>query len=191
MEHGDIERKGVIPNYVMSALGSAVAYFIAYKLNIIFFASLELTPDVNWVYLPSGLRLLLVLVLVSSGAVGISIASCFINYLYGSSDQHVFNIVTSAISGFAPLIARQISIDFFKFNTNLIDLNQSVLFRLSITFALVSGLLHQCWFYWIGVTDSFTMNSFAMVVGDWFGTVLVLASASLALRFYRALTSPR
>ena len=70
--------------------------------------------------------MLLVLVLLNSGAVGIALASCLINYMTGSSEQHVFNIVTAFISG-----------------------------------------------------------AFVMAVGDWLGTVLVLATASLLIKVYK------
>ena len=129
--------------------------------------------------------MLLVLVLLNSGAVGIALASCFINYMTGSSDQHVFNIVTAIISGLAPLLARQICVDYFQLGTNLNNLTSKSLFYLSVMFALVSAVLHQVWYFWNKASESFISGVCVMAVGDWLGTVLVLATASLLIKVYK------
>ncbi len=59
------------------AAGCALAYFYAFKLNFVLFESLKFSEGVNWVFIPSGLRMLLVLVLLQTGSLGIAIASCF------------------------------------------------------------------------------------------------------------------
>ena len=164
------------------AIGCAVAYFYAFKLNFLLFESLKFSEGVNWVFIPSGLRMLLVLVLLQTGSLGIATASCFINYMMGNSDQHLFNVVTAIISGFAPLVARQICLELFNVHTSLNNLNSKALFQLSVVFSLISALLHQVWFYWNGLTEDFVASSLVMAVGDWVGTVLVLATASLLLK---------
>jgi len=170
-------------------LGSAVAYFFAFKLNFVLFDSLEFSHGVNWIFLPSGLRMLLVLVLLSSGSVGIALATLLLNYMNGSADQHVFNIVTALISGFAPLIARQICVDYLKVGESLNNLTSKSLLQISVVFALISSVLHQVWFFWNGETTDFIASSLVMGLGDWLGTVLVLATASVFIRMYRALIS--
>ncbi len=171
------------------AIACAVAYFFAFKLNLMLFDSLEFSQGVNWIFLPSGLRMLLVLVLLHSGATGIALASCLLNYTLGSSDQHVFNIVTAIISGFAPLMARQICVDYFQLGTSLQNLTSKSLFQLSVVFAFISALLHQVWFFWNDASENFVINSLVMTVGDWVGTVLVLATASLLIKLHHAITS--
>jgi hypothetical protein len=173
------------------AVACAVAYFFAFKLNLMLFDSLEFSQGVNWIFLPSGLRMLLVLVLLHSGAVGIALASCFINYMTGSPDQHMFNIVTAIISGFAPLIARQICVDYLQLGTSLNNLTSKSLFQLSVVFAVISGVLHQVWFFWNHATENFVVSSFVMSVGDWVGTVLVLATASVLIKLHSTLTSQK
>lgn len=171
------------------AIGCALAYFYAFKLNFVLFESLKFSQGVNWVFIPSGLRMLLVLVLLQTGSVGIAIASCFINYMIGNADQHLFNIVTAIISGFAPLVARQVCLELFNVHNSLTNLNSKALFQLSVVFSLISALLHQVWFYWNGTTEDFVASSLVMAVGDWVGTVLVLATASLLLKLITAIKS--
>jgi hypothetical protein len=189
MEHSDdgiYERQ---LSKVLLALGSAVAYVFAFKLNFMLFDSLEFSHGVNWIFLPSGLRMLLVLVLLNSGAFGIAVASCIINYMTGSPDQHVFNIVTALISGFAPLMARQICVDYLQLGASLNNLTSKSLFQLSVVFAIISSVLHQVWFFWNDAAEHFIVNSLVMAVGDWVGTVLLLATASLFIKLYSSMTS--
>jgi hypothetical protein len=54
-----------------------------------------------------------------------------------------------------------------------------------VLFALMNGLLHQVWFVWMDKTQDFLASTLAMGVGDWFGTVLVLATASLGIQIFK------
>ena len=103
--------------------------------------------------------------------------------------QHVFNIVTALISGFAPLLARQICVDYLQLSSSLNNLTSKSLFQLSVVFAMISAVLHQVWFFWNDASSNFVASSFVMTVGDWFGTVLVLATASLLIKLHNSLTS--
>lgn len=163
----------------------AVIYFFAFQLNDYLFGNLQFSAGVNWVYLPSGFRLLLVLVLVELGATGIALASCAINYIHGSPDAHLFNLVTGAISGATPLIARYVAIYALKLNVDLSGLTGRNLFKASVLFALISAVTHQIWYVWQGVTTDFADSTFVMALGDWLGTVLVLAIASVLYKLYR------
>ena len=165
------------------ALACGVAYFYAFKLNMYWFDDwLQFSHGANWIFIPSGLRLLFVLVLASTGATGIALSSIAINYSLGNPDTHLFNIVTGLISGGAPFLARHLSITWFKLDTHLANLNAPTFLKTSILFALTNALLHQLWFFWNARTDNFVGSTLAMAVGDWFGTVLVLASASLVIK---------
>jgi hypothetical protein len=167
------------------ALVCAIAYFYAYQLNLYWFDWFEFSYGTNWIYLPSGVRLLLVLVLPEIGALAIVGASLFINYGAGSPDAHVFNIVTSVLSAAAPYVSRLIAVHFLKLSPVLSGLTSAAFFKISVMFALFSATLHQIWFYWQGVTDNWLHSTLAMGVGDWFGTVLVLAFASLMIKGYK------
>lgn len=168
-------------------LSCAVVYFYAFELNAYLFDAFEYSQGVNWVFIPSGLRLLLVLVLFHLGAVGIVLGSCLVNYLLGSTDAHVFNIVTGFISGFSPWLARYWVIDRLKLRADLGGLTVQDLFKASVIFAIINATLHQLWFFWEGTTTHFMASTFAMAIGDWFGSVLVLATASVLFKLYRQL----
>lgn len=169
-------------------LACGIAYFYAFQLNSYWFNHwLEFSPGANWIFIPSGLRLLFVLVLATTGAAGIAISSVAINYSFGDPNAHVFNVVTGLISGAAPCLARYLSITWLNLGTQLANLTSRTFLKVSIVFAIVNALLHQIWFHWVGHTDNFASSAIAMAVGDWLGTVLVLTSASLVIRIYKLL----
>ena len=61
-------------------IACALTYTLLFYLSDWLTAFLEAAPGVNWIYLPAGLRLFLVLIFGLSGAIGISIASILITF---------------------------------------------------------------------------------------------------------------
>jgi len=159
----------------------AMAYFYAYHLNMHWFNWSEFSHGTNWIYLPSGLRLLLVLVLPLAGAVGIAAASLVINYSL-TPDADVYNIVTALISGGAPYLSRHIAVHFLRLSPQLTGLTSAGFFKLSVLFAVTNAALHQIWFARNGLSDHWLQGALVMGLGDWVGTVLVLAFASLTIK---------
>jgi hypothetical protein len=131
------------------------------------------------------LRLLFVLVLLRTGAMSIVIGTLLVNYNIGNPDTHVVNIVTALISGASPYIARQLAVIWFGLDQQLGNVSGRMFFHLSVLFSGVNALTHQLWYFWEGRTQNFLGSAAAMAVGDWTGTVLVLATASFALKAYK------
>jgi hypothetical protein len=169
----------------------AVAYFYAFQLNQYWFAWIEFSHGVNWIYIPSGLRLLFVLIMPRLGAIGVALSSIAVNYSYGDTDAHVFNIVTGVMSGISPYIARYLAIRWLNLDPLLVNLTGRDFFKISVLFAVVNALLHQLWYLWMDKTQDFLASTLAMGVGDWFGTVLVLAAASLGIQLFKLTQSPK
>ena len=170
---------------LLLVLFCGLAYFCAFQLNTYWFDWFEFSPGANWVYIPSGLRLLFVLVLVRIGAISIALSSIAVNYFYVGTDTHFFNIATGLISGLSPYLARHIAVTGLKLDTHLSNLNPRIFLHISVLFAVVNAVTHQLWFYWIGQTPDFLASTLVMGIGDWTGTVLVLATASLFIQTYK------
>ena len=172
-----------ITQKLMIVLMSAAAYFASFELNGILFSDLLFTHRVHWIYLPSGLRLLLVLVFFELGAIGIFLGSLAINYVYFFKGDYVFTVVTCLLSAGTPLLARYLAVEWFKLDINLAGLTPKIIFKMTILFSLLSSTLIQLWFFWNGRTENFLLAVAVMAVGKWFGTVLVLALTSFLLKF--------
>ena len=185
MTASEASHKLTLQTQALLVLICAVAYFYAFKLNLYWFDWIEFSHGANWVYIPSGLRLLFVLSMARLGGIGVALSSIAVNYSYGDTDAHAFNIVTGVISGASPCIARYLAIKWFNLDTLLVNLTGRDFFKISVLFAVVNALLHQLWYFWMDKTQDFVASTLAMGVGDWFGTVLVLATASLGIQIFK------
>ncbi len=185
MPASEATHKLTLQTQALLVLLCAVAYFYAFKLNLYWFEWIEFSHGANWVYIPSGLRLLFVLLLIRLGGIGIAISTIYINYTIGDADAHLFNVVTGVISGASPCIARDLASRWFNLDPLLVNLTGRDFFKISVLFAVVNALLHQLWYIWMEKTQDFLASTLAMGVGDWFGTVLVLATASLGIQLFK------
>ncbi len=189
MTASEASHKLTLQTQALLVLFCAVAYFYAFKLNLYWFDWIEFSHGANWVYIPSGLRLLFVLSMARLGGIGVALSSIAVNYSYGDTEAHVFNIVTGVMSGASPCIARYLAIQWFNLDALLFNLTGRDFFKISVLFAVVNALLHQSWFVWMDKTQDFLASTLAMGVGDWFGTVLVLATASLGIQLFKLMQS--
>lgn len=158
-----------------------VVYFLLFKLNEYLFSSYIFSGGVNWIYLPSGLRLVFVLVFIRVGAVSVGLATFLISYLYYFDENLITIMGVGFISGFAPWFARKICIRMYKMKPNLQDLSASALLEIALVFAVVSPVMHQVWLTWRGHTENFLQSTVVMAIGDFLGTVLVLYAIKILM----------
>ena len=185
MSSSEASEKLSLQTQALLVLICAVSYFYAFKLNLYWFDWIEFSHGTNWVYIPSGLRLLFVLIMARLGGIGIAVSSIVVNYTIGDANAHVFNLVTGFISGASPCLALYLATRWLQLDPLLSNLTSRDFFKISVLFALMNGLLHQVWFVWMDKTQDFLASTLAMGVGDWFGTVLVLATASLGIQIFK------
>ena len=164
----------------------AAFYVYAFQLNQYLFEHLSFSQGVNWIFIPSGLRLLFVLVFLEAGAVGVVAGSIFVNYTL-SPDTNVSNLISGFLSGASPLVAHAIATRLLGLDVSLSGFHARQLLKVSILFAVISSVLHQCWYFLTGQTDNLISSMAVMGLGDWLGTVLVLATVTYVLKFVRNL----
>ncbi|MEN9315587.1 MAG: hypothetical protein RIS35_1980 [Pseudomonadota bacterium] len=169
------------------SLFSALAYGALFGLNQWLFGAFSFSEGVAWVFLPSGLRLLLVVVCAGAGAVGIAIASSVISVLWFFQEDPLTGVVAGLISGLAPWLARRISFALLGVREDLAGLRAGALLRMAALFALVSATLHQVWYVARGHSPDFVQGTLVMSVGDFLGALIVLYVARLALMAFSRL----
>ena len=160
----------------------ALAFGLAFALNDRFFSSLNFAAGVNWIFLPSGLRLLAVVVLAGEGALGIAVASVFIASQQVFPDDPVTAVGAGLLSGLAPWLARRFSLAALGVGDDLSGLGPRELLKMTATFALTSAGLHQLWYAARGQSPDLLHGTVAMAVGDFLGALLVLYVARMVLR---------
>ena len=66
--------------FLFEIIISAALYMAFFYFNQAITAPLEQAKGVNWIFLPAGIRIFITLILDYSGAIGLVIASLFINW---------------------------------------------------------------------------------------------------------------
>lgn len=165
----------------MYILAVAVLYFVGFYANDALFSALEHHRGAHWIFLPAGLRLLSILLLGSSGAVGIFLGSLLVALNMGKSTP-LGMIVESLISAGAPLLTYYLALR-YGLSVNLKNLNAKSLFLLATFFAAASALMHSIWYATQGVAESFAASLTAMFVGNLLGTIIILYAIRAFLIF--------
>lgn len=160
---------------------TALFYVALFLLNDSIFSRLDFAVGVNWVFLPSGLRLIAVLLFDKWAALGIVLGSLMLAFYDARVTDPVTVGVAACISGLAPLLARQVCLSLTDLNVDLKALTASSLVRIALIFSALSAGLHQSWYAWRGVSDNALANMLVMFSGDMLGTMLVLYSAKVIL----------
>lgn len=160
-------------------------YTSLFFLNNWAFSALEFTAGVNWLYLPAGLRLLLVLMFGLSGASGIAFGSASISMLVYFQDDPFTGLVAGLISGFAPYGVQALMQRFANLQRNLADITAISLLQLALFYSFATSFGHQVWYTLRGVTTDFWASVWPMFVGDLLGTLLILYSAHAVIKLVR------
>lgn len=170
---------------VRAVIACALIYILLFYVNDWLTAFLEVAPGVNWIYLPAGLRLFLVLIFSLSGALGITIASTLITFGRNLGEDFIAILGIGLISGFSPYLARLLVIRNLKINPDLSNLNIQMITISVLVFALLSTGLHQVWFVLMGIPSGSLSNAIAMLIGDIVGALLFISLCKFGIDLYK------
>lgn len=163
----------ILKSFIL-VLASALAYYLIFYLNKLLFDNYEFSYGVNWVFIPSGVQLLLVLLAAVEGALGIFLASFVIGLESYFLNSIFITSITALISGGSPLLARKICFDFFGMDEDLRKITFKLIVQMSLIFGLISASIHQVWFFYNNKSDDFLNSLLVMFAGNIFGTIIVL-----------------
>lgn len=166
---------------VVVVAGCAAAYLAMFWLNQLIFASSRFSEGVDWVFLPSGVRLACVLVFMHWGALGVALATAAISWQPQAEGAVLTASITGAISGFAPWLARWLYLRVTGIGTDLAQLSSATLLGMAALFAVITALMHQLWYWSRGMTEDLLQSTAVMALGDFVGSLIVLYALKLAL----------
>ena len=169
---------------------SGLIYYLTYLSTYQLTEYFEFTHSTSWIYLPSGIRLMLVLVLTGSGAFGVALGTLAIEYLIIHSGDHVYNLFTSLVAGGSAYLGMVVSQRLFQLKCDLHELTARQLLGICVVFAIVCPLSHQLWFCLYGHTRDFWPSFLVMSIGDFGGCIVVLAVIQFTLKVFRSGQTP-
>lgn len=134
---------------------------------------------IYWIFLPSGLRLISVLLLDFDAVIGL-----FIGRLITSEDlPDIPSIICiSLISSIAPYLAYLYAKYKLDLKKSLIDMSGKQLLLTTLIFAFINSTLHNAYFYITKQQYDFWEDIFVMFVGDFTGSLLVIFASNALIK---------
>ena len=175
-------RDWIFSNRLGAALVFTLAYGLIYSLNNALTGFLYLMPGAHLVHIPSGVKLLLVLVGGPAAALGIALVSAASSWFFMFPGEVALTLALATVNGTAPLWARKLLTYPRAWTTDLSRLTAVKFLQLSLLFACLNTSLNQVVLYWGGMTDNFAGGSAVMFIGDLTGCYLVMLLVKAAGR---------
>lgn len=166
------------------AAASWVGSFILSRDFLPFFTR---TPGIDIVFIPSGVRLIVLMAGGIWAALGVSAGSLFLAAREFQIESVGSVLVIAAGSGLFPYLALLASLRATGVDMRFEQLTPLKLPLISLGVAIGSSLLHNMLFCLLGTKPwgSFAANVTTMAMGDFAGTLLAVAIVFVALRIFR------
>lgn len=166
---------------------SGVAWVAAFWLQEHFLSLFNHAPGIDFVFIPSGVRLIAILVGGIWAVVGIALGGLFLTGPEFHTMQPGIIVLVAACGGLCTYFALRASLWATGVDWGLKRLTPLRLPFICLGVALGSAVLHNVLFGLLGLTawPGFLNNTVAMAAGDFVGTLLAVLVVFLALRTFR------
>jgi len=166
-----------------SITGTVAVYLLSLWLNEEIFTHTEFLRGVNWIYLPTGIRLLSTLLLGADGAIGLLIAGLIVDFAYYFPHDPVRAVVGAIISAAGPYAVYRLALERYDLRASLTNLTPKRLLVLAFVVATANSVLHHIWFALTGDTQNFVERFCMMFIGDLLGALIMLYAMTAAFSF--------
>lgn len=168
-----LTRQTLLQAGALTAL-SAVLFYLFFQLNDWLTASMEHSSFVSWLFLPGGLRVVLVLVMGLSGALGIVLGSWAVSLAEG---QHWSWLVlgNGLISGLTPWLLLRVLGQSNGMRHRLPLMAPRRLIGFVLGYAIANAVLHHLFWWSLSPSVWLDLQGFLpMTVGDALGALVLL-----------------
>ena len=175
MNNTDAKNTGIV-------LLVALLWVVLFELNMAIFHKLLFSTYVTWIFLPSGLRLLSVIIFGRLGALGLFIGALITYHLNGFTLGNP--IIVSTISAVNPYLAVLTSRFLLKIDDVFTELSAKKLLVISLISAAFNSISHQ---FYLHLRDmaGFPSDTFVMFYGDFFGALIVMYLMSITIKYIK------
>ncbi|WP_430227061.1 hypothetical protein [Paraburkholderia tropica] len=151
-----------------------VVYLLTLWLDELIFVHAAFPTFVDWIYLPTGIRLLSTLLLGVDGAIGLLIAGLIVDFLHYFPHDPVRATVGAIFSAVGPYAVYRLALERYGLRASLTNLTPNRLLVLALAVALANSTLHHVWFALTGNTQNWLKSYCMMFVGDLLGALILL-----------------
>ena len=164
-----------------------IGYGLLYFLNNVLTNSLYVVPGAHLVHLPSGLKILLVLVTGLTGSFAIAVVGFLWSSFYMFKENYLLSFVLAVSSGLIPWISLWIFQKKFELHTDLSNLTWKKLLLLVLIFAVLNSTCLQFLVYAFGQSTDLLNGIWVMLVGDLTGIFIVIYFFRFAIKIKAAI----
>ncbi|MGF6939488.1 putative MnhB-related membrane protein [Paraburkholderia sp. UCT70] len=157
-----------------SIAGTLIAFLASLWINQEVFTHTSFVRGVNWIFLPSGVRLLSTLLVGFDGALGLLLAGLITDFLYWFPHDPVRAIAGALLGSLAPYLVYRFALEYFDLRASLTNLTPKRLLVLAVAYSGANTLFHHLWFALAGTTKNWFESFFTMFVGDLAGALIIL-----------------
>lgn len=154
-----------------------------YALNNVVTAPLLLAPGAHLVHLPSGFKLLLVLVFGMVGALSVFTVSLVAGLGFYFVGEMPLSIQLAIANAIAPFLTVKVFLDQQLVQPDLSDLRLKVLALMGLLYAVLNSAMNQLLLFWNHAIQNMVDGLMIMFTGDVLGVILVLGLLRLAMRW--------
>jgi hypothetical protein len=140
------------------------------------------------VHLPSGFKLLLVLVFGMVGALSVFTVSLVAGYGFFFAGQLPLSIELAIANATAPFLTVKFFLDQQLVQPDLSDLRLKVLALMGLLYAVLNSAMNQLLLFWNHAIQNMVDGLMIMFTGDVLGVILVLGLLRLAMRWTKRKT---
>jgi len=167
-------------------LGSAVLFAGFFVFNGWLFGDLLYREGVNWVFLPAGFRIVLILILGLPGALGIMLGTWFLDWELMATSSMGLALANGVVSGFTPLWVLKALERGRRTRRLLQNMTAQQLLNITLIFAAASSVAHHLVWVLLGRENvNIWVDVWPMFVGDAIGALLMLYSFKFLLQTAR------
>ncbi|QBQ99410.1 hypothetical protein [Paraburkholderia pallida] len=160
--------------HFLSITGTVIAFVVSLWVNQLVFADTSFVRGVNWIYLPSGIRLLSTLLVGVDGFIGLLVGGLLMDFLYWFPHDPVRAIAGAIFGSLAPYLVYRLALERYHLRASLTNLTPKRLLILAVAYSIANPLLHHIWFALQGDTHNFVESFVMMFVGDLSGALIML-----------------
>jgi hypothetical protein len=161
---------------------SAILYVCFFQFNAWVFSGFEYSQGISWVFLPAGFRIILVLLLGLPGALGLVLASWYIDREMLGGTNQLLAILNGLVNGVVPWMV----LKYFKLRNwvseKLHALTAQQLLNMTIAFSAATAVAHQwLWLLLDRPNANPWVDVWPMFFGNVTGALLLLYSFKFVL----------
>lgn len=165
---------GSLRLHLWSILGTVAIYLLTLWVDERLFLHSGFPRFVEWIYLPTGIRLLSTLLLGMDGAIGLLVAALLVDFFHYFPHDPVRAIAGAIISSVGPYGVYRLALERYGLKASLANLTARRLLVLAFAVAFTNATLHHIWFALTGSTSNLLQSYSMMFGGDLLGALILL-----------------